>query len=161
MYSCIPVKSVKVMRRRVVSSRVSKKCQVSRKPKNMYYHVGYTPMVELRCNYETLLSWLKPVVPEADSGEICENSVQDSPSPDMSIQQSVKYRVPSGSIIGMLDNLVISDRMSEGYQYSVKSVYLSDLRSTKYRVPSGFNDNMSDSLAFSDRVLERCQSSMI
>ena len=63
-----PVKSVKVMRRCVVSSRVRKKHQVSRKPKNMYNHALYTPMAELRHNYEMLLSWLKLVVPKADSG---------------------------------------------------------------------------------------------
>ena len=132
VFTCVPVKSIKMMRRRMVSSRVSKKRQVSRKPKNMYYHVRYTPMAELRCNYETLLSWLKLVVPKADSGEISENSVQDSPTLDLSIQQIAKYRVPLGFIDEMLDSHVISDRMSEGCQSSVKSVNLSDLHSTKY-----------------------------
>ena len=96
----------------------------------------------------------------AGSGEIQENSVQDSPTPDLSIQQSAKYRVPSGFIDEMLDSLVISDRMSEGCQSLLKSVDLSDLPSTKYRVPSGFIDEMLDGLVISDGALERCRSSM-
>ena len=70
----VPVKSVKMIRRCVVPSWVSKKRRVSKKPKNRYNHACYTPIAELRCNYETLLSWLKLVVPKADSGETCENS---------------------------------------------------------------------------------------
>ena len=96
----------------------------------------------------------------AESGEIQENSVQDSPTPDLSIQQSAKYRVPSGFIDEMLDSLVISDRMSEGCQSLLKSVDLSDLPSTKYRVPSGFIDEILDSHVISDRALERCQPSI-
>ena len=92
----------------------------------------------------------------ADSGEIQENSVQDSPTPDLSILQSAKYRVPSGFIDEMLDSLVISDRMSEGCQSLLKSVDFSDLPSTKYRVPSGFIDEMLDGLVISDGALERC-----
>ena len=63
VHTYVPVESVKVMRRRVVSSRVSKKHRVSRKPKNLYNHARYTPIAELSCNYETLLSWFKPVIP--------------------------------------------------------------------------------------------------
>ena len=92
----------------------------------------------------------------ADSGEIQENSVQDSFTPDLYIQQSAKYRVPSGFIDEMLDSLIISDRMSEGCQSLLKSVDLSDLPSTKYRVPSGFIDEMLDGLVISDGALERC-----
>ena len=81
-----PVKSVKVMRRHVVSGRVSKKCRVSRKPKNMYSNVCYTPMAELRRNYETLLLQLKPVVPKVDSGGNRKSSIKDSPPLDLSIK---------------------------------------------------------------------------
>ena len=85
-------------------SRVSKN---SRVPKNKYNHARFTPMAELRCNYETLLSWLKLVVSKVDSGETHKNGVQDSPKPELPTQL---YKMPSDFIDEMLNNLVISDR---------------------------------------------------
>ena len=93
----------------MVSSRVSNKRRVCRKPKNMYYHFCYTPMAELRCNYKTLLSWLKPVVPKACSDEICKKSVLNSSAPDLSGLPRTRYRVPSSFIDKILDSLDMRD----------------------------------------------------
>ena len=86
---------------------------MSRKPKNtknMCNHALYTPMAELRRNYEMVLSWLQPVVVKASSGEIRKKSMQNSFAPDLSELPNTKYRVPCGFVNKILDGLVISDR---------------------------------------------------
>ena len=57
----VPVESGKVIRRCVASSKANNRLWMSKKPKNTKHvcnHVLYTPMAELRCNYETVLLWL-------------------------------------------------------------------------------------------------------
>ena len=109
----VPVESVKVMRGHGVSSRASKKLRVSRKPKNtknVCNHALYTPMAKLRLNYETVLSWLQPVIVKVHSDVIHKEGVQDSFVPDLSELPNTKYQVPSGFVDKLLDGLVISDR---------------------------------------------------
>ena len=117
-------------------------------------------MVELRRNYETVLSWLQPVIVKVSSDVIHKEGVQDNFVPDLSELPNTKYRVPSGFVDELLDGLVISDRTA-GCRSSLGSApVLSDLPSTKYRVPSGFIDEMLNGLVISDRTLERCQPSV-
>ena len=131
----VPVESVKVMKRRGISSGASKSLWMSRKPKNtknMCNHALYTPMAELRHKYETVLSWLLPVVVKASSGGIRKKSMHGSFAPDLSELPNTKYRVSSGFFDEMLDGLVISDRTA-GCRSSLGSApVLSDLPSTKY-----------------------------
>ena len=136
---------------------------MSRTPKNTKHvcnHVLYTPMAELRCNYETVLSWLQPAAIKASRGNICQKSKQSRSALETSELPSTRYRVPSDFSDELLDGLVISDRTT-GYRSSLRSAPdLSDLPNTKYRVPSGFVDEMLDSLVISDGALERCQPSV-
>ena len=126
----------------------------------MCNHALYTPMAELRRNYETVLSWLQPVVIKASRGNIRQKSMQSRSAPESSELPSTRYRVPSDFVDELLDSLVISDR-TKGCQSSLRSAPdLSDLPSTKYRVPSGFIDEMLDGLVISDGALERCQPSV-
>ena len=158
-----PVESGKVIRRHVAPSKANNRLQMSKKPKNtkhMCNHVLYTPMAELRRNYETVLSWLQLAVIKASRGNIRQKSRQSSSAPESSELPSTRYRVPSGFVDELLDSLVISDRTTE-YRSSLRSAPdLSDLPSTKYRVPSGFIDEMLDSLVISDEALEGYQPSM-
>ena len=67
----VPVKSGKVIRRRVAPSKANDRLRMSRTPKNTKHvcnHVLYTPMAELRCNYETMLLWLQPVCRQGKQG---------------------------------------------------------------------------------------------
>ena len=163
MSTNVPIKSVKVIRRRVVPHGANKRLHMSRNHKDtqhMCNHALYTPMAELRRNYETVLSWLQPVVVKASKGDIRQKNRQNSSAPDPSELPSTRYRVPSGFVDELLDGLVFSDRTT-GYRSSLRSAPdLSDLPNTRYRVPSGFVDEMLDSLVISDGALERCQPSM-
>ena len=69
----VPVESDKVIRRCVTPNKANKRLRVSKSPKNtkhMCNHVLYTPMAEVRRNYETMLSWLQPTVIKGSRGNI-------------------------------------------------------------------------------------------
>ena len=121
----VPLKSGKVIRRRVAPSKANNRLRMSKKPKNtehMCNHVLYTPMAELRRNYETVLSWLQPAAIKASRGNICQKSRQSRSAPESSELPSTRYRVPSDFVDELLDGLVISDGVLERYQPSMKFV---------------------------------------
>ena len=137
----VPVKSGKVIGRRVSPSKANNRLQVSKKPRNTKHkcnHVLYTPMAEVRRNYETVLSWLRPAA----------------------IKTSTWYRVSSEFVDELLDSLTISDRTTES-QSSLRSIPdLSGLPHTKYRVSPSFIDKMLDNLVISKEALEGYHPSM-
>ena len=159
----VPVESNKVTRRCVAPSKTNNRLQVSRTPKNTKHvcnHVLYTPMAELRRNYEMVLSWLQPAAIKESKGNIHQESRQSRSAPGSSELPSTRYRVPSDFVDELLDSLVISDRTIE-YRSSLRSAPdFSDLPNTKYRVPSSFIDKMLDSLVISDEALDGYQPSM-
>ena len=119
----VPIKSVKVIRRHVVPCGANKRLWMSRNHKDTQHtcnHAIYTPMVELRCNNETVLSWLQPVIVKASKVDIRQKNRQINSAPDPSELPSTRYRVPSGFVDELLDGLVISDRTT-GYRSSLRS----------------------------------------
>ena len=159
----VPVESNKVIEGRVAPSKANNRLLMSKTPKKTKHvcnHVLYTPMAELRRNYETVLSWLQPAAIKVSKGNIRQKSRQSRSAPESSELPSTRYRVPSDFVDELLDGLVISDRTTE-YQSSLRSAPdLSDLPSTKYRVPSSFIDKMLDSPVISDGALEGYTPSM-
>ena len=114
-----------MIRRRVASSKANNRLQMSKKPKNtkhMCNHVLYTPMAELRRNYETVLSWLQLAAIKASRGNICQKSMQSRSAPESSELPSTRYRLPSDFVDELLDSLVVSDRMLERCRSSMESV---------------------------------------
>ena len=80
----VPVESGRVRRRRVFSSKAHIKPKVSTQPQTTHLkcnHALYTPMAEVRRNYGTLLSLLKPVAIKASRGDICQMSGQSRSAP--------------------------------------------------------------------------------
>ena len=128
--------------------------------KHVCNNILYTPMGELRRNYEMVLSWLQPAAIKASKGNIHQESRQSRSAPESKELPSTRYKVPSDFVDELLDGLAISDRTTE-YRSSLRSAPdLSDLPSTKYRVPSSFIDEMLDNLVISDGTLEGYQPSM-
>ena len=139
------------------------KPKVSAKPKNTQHkcnHALYTPMAEVRQNYETLLSWLKPVAIKASRGDIGQTSGQGRSAPGPSGLPTARYTVSSEFIDELLDELTISDSTTECWSSSRSVPDLSDLPLTKYRVSSSFIDKMLDSLVIGGEALEGYQRSM-
>ena len=107
----VPVESGRVIRKCVSPSKANNRLWVSKKPKNTKHkcnHVLYTPMAEVRQNYETVLSWLQPAVIKASRGNICQTSRQSRSAPESSGLPSTQYRVPSEFVDELLDGLIIS-----------------------------------------------------
>ena len=83
----VPVESGKVIRRHVAPSKANNRLRMSKKPKNtkhMCNHVLYTPMAELRRNYEMVLLWLQLVAIKASRGNIRQKSRQSRSAPESS-----------------------------------------------------------------------------
>ena len=102
------VESGKVTKGCVAPSKANNRLRMSRTPKNTKHvcnHVLYTPMAELRRNYETVLSWLQPVAIKASKGNIHQESRQGRSAPESSGLPSTQYRVPSAFIDELLDGI--------------------------------------------------------
>ena len=163
MPATVPVESGRVRRRRVSSSKAHNKPGVSEKPNNTKHkcnHALYTPMAEVRRNYETLLSWLKPVAIKASRGDIGQTSGQGRSAPGPSGLPTAQYTVSSEFIDELLDELTISDSTTECRSSSRSVPDLSNLPLTQYRVSSSFIDEMLDSLVIGGEALEGYQLSM-
>ena len=176
----VPVESGRVRRRRVFSSKAPIKPKVSSRPQTTRpknNHALYTPMAEVRENYETLLSLLKPVAIKADRGDISQTSGQSRSAPKPSGLPTARYTVSPESIDELLDEILIRDsttacpssesidellnelvisNSTTARQSSSRFVLdLSDLPLTPYRVSSSFIDDMLNSLVIRGKTLKR------
>ena len=57
--------------------------KVRRVPKNRCDHTRFTTLVELKRNYQKVLSWLRSTVPKAVSGETHRGGTQASPKHEL------------------------------------------------------------------------------
>ena len=84
------------------------------KTKHVCNHVLYTPIAELRHNYETVLLWLQPVAIQAGTGNIQQRSRQVRPAPESSGLSCTPYRVSSAFVDELLAGINV--RALEQYQ---------------------------------------------
>ena len=106
-------------------------------------------MAEMRRNYETVLSWLRPSGINKSQGDILPKKKQSNQIPDLSDLPATRYRVTSGFVDELLDSLTTSDRTSRSQSPLSSIPDLSDLPSTRYRVSYSFIDDMLDDLMIS------------
>ena len=163
MPATVPVESGTVIGRRVSPSKANNRLQVSKKPRNTKHncnHVLYTPMAEVRQNYETVLSWLQPSGIKMSRGNIRPKKRQSKSVPNFSDLPDTRYRVSSEFVDELLDSLTTSDRTTKS-QSPLRSIPdLSGLPSTRYRVSPSFIDKMLDNLVISKEALEGYHPSM-
>ena len=105
MSVCVSVESDKVIEGPVAPSNANHRLLMSKAPqktKHVCNYVLYTPMAELRRNYETVLSWLQPVTVQVGTGNIQQRSRQVRPAPGSSGLPSAPYRVSSAFVDELL-----------------------------------------------------------
>ena len=115
----VSVESDRVVEGRAVPSNASNRILMSKTPqktKNMCNYVLYTPVAELKHNYETVLSWLQTVSIQAATGNIEQRSRQVAPAPGSSGLPRARYRVSSAFIDELLAG--INARALERHQPS-------------------------------------------
>ena len=122
---------------------------MTEKPRNTCDQVLATPLAEVRQNYETVLSWLRPSGINTSQGNIRPKKKQSSPILDLSDLPATRYRVTSGFVDELLDSLTTSDRTPRSLSSSSSMPDLSDLPSTRYQVSSSFIDELLDDLMVS------------
>ena len=88
------------------------------KTKHACNHVLYTPMAEMRRNYETVLSWLRPVSSQAATGDLPQRSRQVGPAPGSSGLPRAPYRDFADELLADID--------VRGYQLSSEEKALVD-----------------------------------
>ena len=134
----------------VHSHRGNIRCKRSKSAKRSTNQVLYTPMSELRRNYETLLSMIQPSsAPQRDlplkKEKLCNLDLSDLPS--------ARYTLPSGYVDDLLNDLTINrsqgDSLLQEHQCN-SNLDLSDLPSTRYTLPPGFVDKFLDELEVMD-----------
>ena len=106
-------------------------------------------MAELRRNYETVLSWLRPSGISKDQGDLLPKKKQSNPILDLSNLPATQYRIPPEFVYELLNSLTISDRTPRSLSSSSSMPNLSDLPSTRYQVSSSFIDELLDDLMVS------------
>ena len=106
----------------------------SKKPRSTTHsgnHVLYTPMAEMRRNYETVLSWLCPSGINKNQGDLLPKKKHSNQILDLSDLPATQYRVPPEFVDEMLDSLTTSDRTPRSPSLS-SMPDLSGLPSTRY-----------------------------
>ena len=91
----ISSESDKLIARREISQDTSNNVLMPESPqetKHTCNHVLYTPPAELRRNYETVLSMLRPVSSQAATGDLPQRSRQGGPTPGSSRRPRAPYR---------------------------------------------------------------------
>ena len=111
-------------------------------------------MAELRRNYETLLSWIRPSsVLENQRDLLPKKEKPCNLNLDLSDLPSARYTVPPKYVDELLNSLTISrsqgDSIPQEHQCS-SNLDLSDLPATRYTLPPEFVDEFLDDLKVMD-----------
>ena len=130
---------------------------MTEKPRNKCDQVLDTPMAEVRQNYETVLSWLRPSGVNTSQGNIRSKKPRNTKHSGNHVLYTpmAEMRQNYETVLSWLHPSVINKGQSDILPKKKQSSPipdLSDLPATRYRVTSGFVDELLDSLTTSDRT---------